>query len=391
MSHQQLTQIAPAVPAEAEPVLPFITDCHRNALEHLGRAFAEARPVAILIGEWKSVASYLIRRFLAGIEGDVTVVRITEPCSDATAGMREVVIQAIGFEPKGMSLADLENIFTNFLSYQRNNNRRTIISFEETQDGQWWVLDRIRRLVELETEEKFGLMVILSGRPSLNELLIEPPFNAIGAHAGQHIALAPFTLLETREYLSREIELAGFADISQVFEDQAITLIHELCAGVPDTLDTLCCKCLQLAHEEDTVPVTTDLIKKAAKLLPLASVMQQSDAGTESMEVNGASHSIGRLIARVNGVVVQEQAFNGGRILIGRDELCDIRLAGRAVSRHHALVVNSSIGVRLLDLGSKNGTFVDARRIKQYALKNSDVIAIGDCTIAYIVGDVRQD
>jgi type II secretory pathway predicted ATPase ExeA len=259
--------------------------------------------VAILIGEWESVASHLISRFLAGIEGDVAVVRITKLCSDATAGMRQV-IQAIGFEPKDMSLADLENVLTNFLSDQRNNNRRTIICFEETQDSGWWVLDRVRCLVDLETEEKFGLMVILSGRPSLNELLIKPPFDTICAHAGQRIALAPFTLVETKEYISREIALAGIADTGQVFEYHAITLIHELCAGVPDTVDTLCGECIQLAYEEDTAPVTMDLVKKVDKLLRLTSMIQQSDAGAGPVEGNGASPARGRLIAHMNGMVV---------------------------------------------------------------------------------------
>ena len=386
MSHQQLAKAAPALWVEKGSSLPVLTHGHRTALGHLGRAFAEARPVAILIGEWKSVASYIISRFLADIEGDVAVVRITKLCSNATAGMREV-IQAIGFEPKDMGLADLETVFTNFLSYQRNNNRPTIICFEETQDSGWWVLDRVRRLVELETEKKFGLMVILSGRPSLNELLIRPPFDTICAHAGQRIALAPFTMVETREYISRETELAGIADIGQVFEYYAITLIHELCAGVPDTVDTLCCKCIQLAYEEDTVPVTTDLVKKVGKLLRLTSMIRKSDAGAGSVEGNGASPARGRLITRMNGVILQEQALNRGHILIGRDKLCDIRIASAAVSRLHVLIVNSSSGIKIVDLGSTNGTFVDGRLINEHALQDSDVITVGDCTIAYVTGD----
>ncbi|MEE8078953.1 MAG: FHA domain-containing protein, partial [Pseudomonadales bacterium] len=81
---------------------------------------------------------------------------------------------------------------------------------------------------------------------------------------------------------------------------------------------------------------------------------------------------------------------NRERILIGRDELCDIRIASHLVSRHHALVVNSSQGVKLVDLGSTNGTFVDGRKIKQCALQDSQVITIGDCTIEYVAGDDQQ-
>ncbi len=74
MSHQQLTPKAPALWVAKEPSLPFVTHCHRNVLDRLGRAFTEAQPLAILIGEGKSGASYLIRNYLAGIEGDVAFI-----------------------------------------------------------------------------------------------------------------------------------------------------------------------------------------------------------------------------------------------------------------------------------------------------------------------------
>jgi len=389
MSHQPPGPTVLGLSVEKEASLPFITDSHCVALDQLGRAFTEARPLAILIGDGKSGASFVIRRFLAGIEGDVAVVRITEPCADAIAGMREI-IQAIGFEPKDMSLADLENVFTMFLSSQRTHHRRTIICIEETQDNGRWLLDGVRRLVELETEGQFGLMVILSGRPGLYELLNEPPLDAICAQAEQRIALAPFTLAETREFVRWQVESTGTAEIAQVFEFDAITLIHELSEGVADGVSNLCSKCLQLADEESTAPVTTDLVKKADKLLRLPSMTQQSDAEAGSLEVNGVSPQRGRLIARMNGEVVQEQPLNQGHILIGRGELCDVRIASPPVSRHHALVVNSSNGVKIVDLGSTNGTFVDGRQIKHYALQHSGVIAVGDCTIEYVASDDRQ-
>jgi len=389
MSHQQLNPAVPALLAEREASLPVLTHGHRGALDRLGTAFAEARPVAILVGECKSGASYIIDRFLASIEGDVAVARITESCSDDIECMHAVA-QAAGFDSQDMGLAELENDFTSFLSYQRHNNRRTIICFEETQNSESWVLDRVRRLVELEAKEKFGIMVILSGRPSLNKSLAEAPFDVIGAHAGQRIAHARLTLAETREYISREIKAADVAEISQVFEFNAITLIHELCSGVPDSIDALCCKCIELANREDSTPVTTNIVQEAFKLLSQERTLQKAKVRAESVRANGASVPIGRLIAHMNGVVVHERALSEGHILIGRGKLCDIPLANRAVSRMHALVVDSPTGLSLVDLGSKNGTFVNGRQIEQHALQNGDVIAVGDCTIAYVGRNERQ-
>jgi hypothetical protein len=249
------------------------------------------------------------------------------------------------------------------------------------------VLDKIRRLVEMEMERKFGLMVILSGRTSLNDLLYSPPLDAISAHAGQRISLSPFTLADTREYIRRRVESAGSADISQVFEFEAITAIHELCAGLPDAVGNLCCKCLQSMDEEDLATVTTDLVEKTGNRLRLASAMQKGDSAAESVGVSKTNSTEGRLIARINGAVIRELPLNQGHILIGRDQLCEICIANGLVSRHHALVFNTKFGLKLVDLGSKNGTSVLGRKIRQHALKNNDVIDVGNCKIEYIAGD----
>jgi sigma-54 dependent transcriptional regulator, acetoin dehydrogenase operon transcriptional activator AcoR len=65
--------------------------------------------------------------------------------------------------------------------------------------------------------------------------------------------------------------------------------------------------------------------------------------------------------------------------VLGRDSALTTRLAGDQVSRRHAAVlcVNGSLEVR--DLGSKNGSFVNGRRIERCALADGDVVRVGDC------------
>ncbi len=389
MSHQQPGPAVPARRAKNGSPLAIPTRSNRSGLEHLARVFAEARPVAVVTGERESDTSCIIDHFLASIDGGVTVMRVTGPFSDSDTIMREVM-RATGFDTENVRLTDLENEFTNYIYYQRYADRRTIICFEEIKDADWRVLDRARLLVELEMKEQLGLMVILSGRLSLNNLLVGTPFDATGARTRQPVALVPFTLVETREHIWREIKKADIADISQVIEFDAITLIHDLTAGVSVNIDTLCCKCIWMAYEEGAGPITTVLVKEADKLLKQMPVTKHPITQAGSTKINGASPSTGHLIARMHGVIVRERALNQGHILIGRGKLCDLPVNSPVVSRHHALVVNSSIGVRLVDLGSTNGTFVDGHQIDEYALQNGDEIAVGDCTIAYVTDNDRR-
>jgi len=389
MRHEQPTPTKPGSSAGSESSLPFITDSHLVALDKLGQAYMDARPLAVLTGEWKFGASFLINRFLNGVTGDVSVVHITEPCFDALTGMR-LIIQKIGFQPKEMGPVDLEQVLTMFLSTQKTQHRRTIICMEQAQDSGHWLLDGVRRLIELETKNNYGLMIILSGQPRLNDLLNKPPLDAIFAQFGQRISLAPFTSDETTEFIRWQIKSAGTANIGQVFEFNAMNVIHELCAGVPDTIDKLYRKSRELAKEENTAPVTSDLVERAGKLLGLMSKVRSSDAETGIMEMNKPVLETGRLVARLDGNVLHDQPLNRERILIGRDDLCDIQIPGHLVSRHHAVVISSSSGANLMDLGSTNGTFVDGRRIEQCNLLNNQVIAIGDCRIEYTAANQQE-
>ena len=156
---------------------------------------------------------------------------------------------------------------------------------------------------------------------------------------------------------------------------------------MPDAISNLCCKCLHLSHGAKLGPVPRGLVTEAAKLCDLESSNHESAREQESTEVTGKKRSLGRLIARVKGEVIREVPINNGHILIGRDQLSEICIGSGLVSRHHAVIFNSKFGLKLADLGSKNGTYVGGQKVTQYALEDKDIIAVGDCQIEFIAAD----
>jgi hypothetical protein len=61
---------------------------------------------------------------------------------------------------------------------------------------------------------------------------------------------------------------------------------------------------------------------------------------------------------------------------IGRNENCQLRLPFQYISRNHAMFVkNSERSLCLLDIGSRNGTFVNGKKVKERTLvKSGDII-----------------
>ena len=71
------------------------------------------------------------------------------------------------------------------------------------------------------------------------------------------------------------------------------------------------------------------------------------------------------------------------RLTIGRTGQNDIQLKSEHVSRRHAVVVIEGDVTRVIDWGSKNGVFVNSKRVKEHFLKNNDIVSVGAAEFRY--------
>jgi DNA-binding NtrC family response regulator len=69
------------------------------------------------------------------------------------------------------------------------------------------------------------------------------------------------------------------------------------------------------------------------------------------------------------------------RVLIGQSPACDVQLSDRSVSRRHASLESDSGGVRLVDLGSRNGTWVGRLRIRDTYVSDGELVRFGDTNV----------
>ena len=67
----------------------------------------------------------------------------------------------------------------------------------------------------------------------------------------------------------------------------------------------------------------------------------------------------------------------GASLTIGRRQANDIVIEDRSVSGHHAKIDSLEDRFVLIDLQSKNGTFVNGQLISSHWLQHEDVITIG--------------
>ena len=71
-----------------------------------------------------------------------------------------------------------------------------------------------------------------------------------------------------------------------------------------------------------------------------------------------------------------QRSLDQDQIVIGRDAACEIQLFDPEISRQHC-TLSRQAGSLLLEDTSRNGTFINQKRIDKAALRPGDVIAVG--------------
>ena len=98
-------------------------------------------------------------------------------------------------------------------------------------------------------------------------------------------------------------------------------------------------------------------------------------SGYVASSLNGVPHLVGR-----GG---QRFELRGGLTRLGRALDNDIVVDDSSVSRYHANIRSHDGAFELIDLNSRNGTFVADRRITEARLSNGDSIRLGDAQLTF--------
>jgi hypothetical protein len=90
------------------------------------------------------------------------------------------------------------------------------------------------------------------------------------------------------------------------------------------------------------------------------------------------------MIVSIDGVVIKEVQLTKERTTLGRRPYNDIVIDNLAVSGEHAVLYMVGNDVEIEDLGSTNGTYVNAKAVKRQELRNGDTVEVGKYKIRFL-------
>lgn len=91
-----------------------------------------------------------------------------------------------------------------------------------------------------------------------------------------------------------------------------------------------------------------------------------------------------RMIVSIDSVVIKEVELTKERTTLGRRPYNDIVIDNLAVSGEHAVIHMTDDGVEIEDVGSTNGTYVNAKAVTRQELRSGDIVEVGKYKIRFL-------
>jgi len=91
------------------------------------------------------------------------------------------------------------------------------------------------------------------------------------------------------------------------------------------------------------------------------------------------------ILLKLQDTVIKEFKTDQNEIVIGREPSCDIQIDNIAISREHACIVKGSNDYFIEDMNSKNGIFINGKKINKKFLKTNDEIIIGKYSLHIVL------
>ena len=243
----------------------FMSARHRDALAHLLYGVGSGGGFILLTGEVGTGKTTLNRCLLEQMPEHTDIAIVLNPALSAVELLATVCDEFEIDYPSGTdSLKVLTDSLHQFLLRNHRADRRTVLMIDEAQHLGVDVLEQIRLLTNLETDEKKLLQIILTGQPELASMLSRPELRQLNQRITARFDLTPLDRAETRTYVQHRLNIAGNRDDRAIFSVSALREIYRLSGGVPRLINLLCDRAMMGAYGRQQDRISAGLIREAA-------------------------------------------------------------------------------------------------------------------------------
>src|SRR5450830_183740 len=261
-----------------DPRYLFMSERHREALAHLlygvvgsggaaGGTSGTGGGFVLLTGDIGTGKTTICRCFLEQIPTGCQVAYIFNPKLSVTELLQSICEEFhITVAPAALRAAtgkDYTDALNAFLLQRHAAGQSSVLIIDEAQNLEAEVLEQLRLLTNLETNERKLLQIVLIGQPELRTMLARPELEQLAQRVIARFHLDALTAAESSQYIGHRLAVAGHTG-ALPFDRPSLQRIGRLSRGVPRRINLLCGRALLGAWANGLHRVDRTVVDKAA-------------------------------------------------------------------------------------------------------------------------------
>lgn len=263
-----------------DPNMVFMREAHREAMAVLLYGQMYNKAFLLLTGEIGTGKTTLVKVLLKSIFNKDNVCLIDHPTFS--------VDDFYYFLASKYDLSEYKNNkakflieFDELLEDCKEDKERVLLIIDEAHLLSYELFEEVRLLSNHDTKYNV-LSIFLVGQPELNDRLRDKRLQALRQRIGVRFHLDSFSEKETEGYINFRLLRAG-TQRRNLFQPQAVKLIHQITGGNPRLINIVCDHALVNGFAESKDEIDADLIQECVKELQIP--------GEENFKVTPPSES----------------------------------------------------------------------------------------------------
>ncbi len=251
-----------------DPRFLFMSERHREALAHLRFGMQSGGGFVVLSGEIGAGKTTVCRCILEQIPQACNIAYLFNPKLTARELLQSVCAD-FGIAPQDdaahpSSTKRHVDALNAFLLKAHAAGQHNVLIIDEAQRLSLALLEQLRLLTNLETNERKLLQIVLIGQPELRQMLARPELEQLTQRVVARFHLGTLGAAETEQYVRHRLTVAGLAG-EVPFTATALRLIHRLSRGVPRRINLLCDRALLGAYAQGRSQIDRSTVLQAAR------------------------------------------------------------------------------------------------------------------------------
>jgi general secretion pathway protein A len=238
---------------------------HREAFNHLFYGIRERKGFVQLTGEVGAGKTTLCRALLEQLDGRFSTALIMNPVLSGDELMKAIATE-FGLDVKGRDRLETIATISDFLLKQTLAGKETVLIIDEAQNLTEDLLEQVRLISNIETDDRKLLQIVLMGQPELRDKLNSPRLKQLRQRITVRYHLSPLTRNEVGQYIHHRLALAGSRGAPS-FTFPAIWRVFGYSQGIPRLVNALCDKALLAGFVERSYKINFRMVGRAIREL----------------------------------------------------------------------------------------------------------------------------